>query len=78
MNEAEQIQSLGKKLPRGAKKKIAELSGFSQQTVVKFFKTGKASSENSLKLLAIAQPFIEQIDESNLNQNKAVSFYSQI
>lgn len=77
MNEAEQIQCLGKKLPRGAKKKIAELSGFSQQTVVKFFKTGKASSENSLKLLAIAQPFIEQITQIEKAKTELLKLLSE-
>ncbi len=77
MSETEQIQSLGKKLPRGAKKKIAELSGFSQQTVVKFFKTGKASSENSLKLLAIAQPFIEQITQIEKAKTELLKLLSE-
>lgn len=77
MSETEQIQCLGKKLPRGAKKKIAELSGFSQQTVVKFFKTGKASTENSLKLLAATQPFIELITQMEKAKKELLKLLSE-
>lgn len=59
MNEAKKIIELGTKLPYGSKNKIAQLSGISIQTVVKFFKTGNAKPETSLKLLETAKPFVE-------------------
>lgn len=39
MNTREQIFTMGRNLPRGAKKEVAKLTGLTKQTIVKFFKT---------------------------------------
>lgn len=59
MTKEEKIIEMGNLLPHGSKTKIAKLSGFSIQTVVNFFKIGKAKPETSLKLLETAKPFVE-------------------
>lgn len=70
MNDTEKIIRLGKTLPKGAKKKIAERTGLTHQTVVKFFKTGKAYPENALKMIEEAMVFYNQQQEVIEAQNK--------
>lgn len=63
MEATEQIIAMGKNLPRGAKKEVAKLTGLAEQTIIRFFKTGKASPENALKIIEHAQPFYKQRQE---------------
>lgn len=70
MNDTEKIIRLGKALPKGAKKKIAERTGLTHQTVVNFFKTGKAYPENALKMIEEAMVFYNQQQEVIEAQNK--------
>lgn len=48
---------LGNELPHGAKKKISKITGISQQTLNKFFKTGVAGVEVTAKILEASKPF---------------------
>lgn len=57
MQSNEKIIEIGKFLPYGSKKTISEISGISVQTVVGFFRTGKAKEETAIKILKVAQPF---------------------
>ena len=45
MDTREQILTMGRNLPRGAKKEVAKLTGLTEQTIVKFFKTGGYKEE---------------------------------
>lgn len=56
--EKTEIQ-IGKALPRGAKKKIAEKLGVSQATIVNYFKgKQKLSADLELKVLAECEPYV--------------------
>lgn len=66
---------LGKELPHGAKKKIAERTGISQQTINKFFKTGVAGVEVTAKILEASKPFAEKYKEVLKAQNEFVNLF---
>jgi len=52
MNKIEKIKELGKKLPRGARKRIAEKTGFSDSLVIRFFLGHcKLSNDSTKKIL---------------------------
>ena len=55
----QKVIEIGKYLPHGSKKKIAEISGLTQQTVVSFFKTGKGHQATAVKILTASQPYFE-------------------
>ena len=56
----ENIINIGNNLPYGAKKEIAKVTGLTQQTINNFFKVGKASPENTQKILEASNPYFEQ------------------
>jgi hypothetical protein len=66
---------LGKELPHGAKKKIAEITGISQQTINKFFKTGVAGVEVTAKILEASKPFAEKYKEVLKAKNEFVNLF---
>lgn len=70
MDTQEQIITMGKNLPRGAKKEVAKLTGLTEQTIVRFFKTGKATPENALKIIEYAKPFYDQRREVVRKRNE--------
>ena len=70
MDTREQILTMGRNLPRGAKKEVAKLTGLTEQTIVKFFKTGTASPENALKIIEHAKPYYEQRQEVIKKKNQ--------
>ncbi|GIZ14228.1 hypothetical protein [Capnocytophaga catalasegens] len=73
MKEAEKIITLGKKLPYGAKKEIAKRLGFSEQTIVNFFKTGKARPKNALKIIEITKVIYDESQEIINKQNEILN-----
>lgn len=70
MDTQEQIIAMGKNLPRGAKKEVAKLTGLTEQTIIRFFKTGKATPENTLKIIEHAKPFYDQRKEVIRKRNE--------
>lgn len=53
----QKVIEIGKYMPQGSKKKIAQITGLTQATVITFFKTGKVKEENAVQILIAAQPF---------------------
>lgn len=64
-------------LPHGAKKRISELTGITQQTIVKFFKTGSATPKNALKIIETAMPFYEKQQAIIEAKNKLLNLLKQ-
>ena len=54
--------ALGASLPHGAKKKVSEITGISQQTINSFFRTGKAGADVTAKIIEASKPFAEQFE----------------
>ena len=77
MQNKEKIKEIGKYLPHGSKNQIAQISGISIQTVVGFFKTGKAKAETSVKLLETAKPFIEKAKELKNSEDALIELLSK-
>lgn len=59
----EKIQELNKKLPRGAKNKIAEQTGLDIRTVIKFFKLKRVRLENSHKIIIASKKILKEIND---------------
>lgn len=66
---------LGNELPHGAKKKISKITGISEQTINKFFKTGVAGVEVTAKILEASKPFAEKYKEVLKAQNEFVNLF---
>lgn len=66
---------LGNELPHGAKKKISKITGISEQTICKFFKTGVAGVEITAKILEASKPFAEKHKEVLKAQNEFVNLF---
>jgi hypothetical protein len=59
MQSNEKIIEIGKFLPWGSQKRIAEKTALTTVTINHFFKTGKASPETMVKILEASKPYFE-------------------
>lgn len=60
MKQTENMSLIEKKLPRGAKKVIAENTGLSYNTVCRFFKNKKTSIQTDRKIKVQINEIIEE------------------
>ena len=51
---------IGKELPYGAKKKIAKITGITEQTVVNFYNGLWVRKDNAIKIAEASKPFLEE------------------
>ncbi|MDM1396544.1 hypothetical protein HX049_05090 [Myroides odoratimimus] len=74
MQSNKKIQELGKKLPHGAKKKIAKETGLSYNTVVTYFLGANVGYFTEAKILKEAKIYFDLLEEAEKAKEELLKY----
>lgn len=72
------IKEIGKKLPHGAKKKIAQTTGLSYNTVAGYFRGNEVSFYTEALILANAKAIIDLVNVAEQAKNELLNYGNKL